>query len=207
VALLIIWGFRVFFRTIGEGMFHCPRCGGDRQYRLRSGRRFVTVFFIPLIPLNTVGDHVQCATCGTRYHVDALKAPTAAQMQAALPAGMRAAACLMLHAGGESSTPARQRAVEAIAHSGAQGYDTAALDADLARPPENAAAGLGAVGAQLAVPAREWFLAEMVRIGMADGPLTDSERDAAYAIGAGVGMTQAQALGVVTMTERSASSS
>lgn len=204
--MLIIWGLRVFFRTIGEGVFHCQRCGGDRQYRLRAGRRFITVFFIPLIPLNKVGEHVQCATCGTRYHTDVLTMPTAAQMQAALPAGMRAGACIMLHAGGLSSGPARQRAVEAIAHSGAQGYDSSALDADLTKTPQDATAELGRVGAQLAVPAREWFLAEVVRIGMADGPLTDGEREAAHVIGAGLGMTQAQTLGVVTMTERSASS-
>lgn len=132
--------------------------------------------------------------------------PTAAQIQAALPTGMRAGACIMLHAGGLPGGPARQRAVEAIAHSGAQGYDSAALDADLAKTPHDATAELGRVGAQLAVPAREWFLAEVVRIGMADGPLTDGEREAAHVIGAGLGMTQAQTLGVVTMTERSASS-
>ena len=54
-GLLLIWGLRVFYRTIGQGVFHCRRCGGDRHYRLRSGRRFFTLFFIPVIPLNKVG--------------------------------------------------------------------------------------------------------------------------------------------------------
>jgi hypothetical protein len=61
------------------------------------------------------------------------------------------------------------------------------------------------VGGQLAVPAREWFLAEVVRIGMADGPLSGAEREAAHAVGAGLGMTQAQVLGVITLTEQGAS--
>jgi hypothetical protein len=39
---------------------------------------------------------------------------------------------------------------------------------------------------------------------MADGPLTDGERQAALAIGNHLGMTQAQVVGVVTMTEQSA---
>jgi hypothetical protein len=72
--LLIIWGVRVFFNSTGQGVFQCPRCGGDRQYRRRSGRRFFTVFFIPLIPLNRVGEHVQCGNCRTRFHVDVLTA-------------------------------------------------------------------------------------------------------------------------------------
>jgi hypothetical protein len=77
VTLLIIWGIRVFFKTTGQGVFHCQRCGGDREYRRRSGRRFFTLFYIPVIPLNKVGEHVQCRTCRTRYHVDVLKMPAA----------------------------------------------------------------------------------------------------------------------------------
>ena len=65
--MLIIFGLRVFYRTIAQGTFHCRRCGGDRQYRHRAGRRWFTLFFLPVIPLNSVGEHVQCTTCRTRY--------------------------------------------------------------------------------------------------------------------------------------------
>ena len=40
---------------------------------------------------------------------------------------------------------------------------------------------------------------------MADGPLTRAEREAAHVIGAGLGMTQAQTLGVIALTEQRAS--
>jgi len=205
VTVLIIWGIRVFFHTTAQGVFHCQRCGGDRQYRRRAGRRFFTLFFIPIIPLNKVGEHVQCTTCKTRYHVEVLNLPTAAQMQAALPAGMRAGATTMLRAGDPGSAAARQRAIAAITAAGQQAYSDAVLNADLAVAPDAAAAALGQVGAQLAIQAREWFLAEVVRIGLADGPLTDAERHAAYTVGASLGMTQAQALGLITLTEQGAS--
>jgi hypothetical protein len=205
-GLLIIWGLRVFYRTIGQGVFHCRRCGGDRQYRLRSGRRFFTLFFIPVIPLNKVGEHVQCVTCRTRYHTSALAAPTAEQMQAALPAGMRAAVSAMLRAGDPGSPPARRKAIEAVTGAGAQGYDDAALARDLAQPFDYVAPALNQVSQQLAVQAKEWFLAEVVRIGMVDGPLSDAERQAAQGVAAGLGMTQAQAYGVISMTERAAAS-
>jgi hypothetical protein len=204
--LLLIWGLRVFYRTTGQGVFHCRRCGGDRQYRLRSGRRFFTLFFIPIIPLNKVGEHVQCLACKTRYHTNALAAPTAEQMQAALPAGMRAAASVVLRAGDPGNLLARRKAVEAITGAGAQGYDEAALDRDLAQPFEFVTPALNQVGQQLAVQAKEWFLAEVVRIGMTDGPLSDSERQAAQGVAADLGMTQAQAYGVISMTERAAAS-
>ncbi len=204
--MLLIWGLRVFYRTIGQGVFHCKRCGGDRQYRLRSGRRFFTLFFIPIIPLNKVGEHVQCLTCKTRYHTNALALPTAEQMQAALPAGMRAAASAMLRSGDQGSLQARRKAIEAITGAGAQGYNEAALDSDLAQSPEYVAPALNQVGEQLAAQAKEWFLAEVVRIGMSDGPLSDAERQAAQAVAADLGMTQAQAYGVISMTERAAAS-
>src|ERR1700758_5137435 len=110
--MLIIFGLRVFYRTIAQGAFFCRRCGGDRQSGHGAGRRWFTFFFLPVIPLNSVGEHVQCRTCRTRYVTDALSQPTAAQMQAALPAGMRAAASAMLRSGDPNRPEARQRAIE-----------------------------------------------------------------------------------------------
>jgi hypothetical protein len=214
--LLLIFGLRVFYRAVGQGMFHCQRCGGDREYRHRAGRRWFTLFFIPVIPLNHAGDHVQCTICGTRYRMDVLCLPTTAQMQEALPAGMRAAAIAMLRTGGGSSGSARRRAIDAIKGAGIADYDDAALDADLSaaampaqpgqhQPGQDLAEPLNRLAIQLAIPAREWFLAEVVRIGLADGMLSDDERHAAREVAAQLGMTPAQARGVISMTEEGAS--
>lgn len=204
IPLLIIFGFRVFFRTLAHGTFHCRRCGGDRQYRHRAGRRWFTLFFLPVIPLNAVGEHVQCTSCRTRYVTDVLGQPTTAQMQAALPAGMRAAVSAMLRSGDPSNQASRQRAVEAVVRSGVPDYNEAMLDADLTQSFDVIRPALNQVGGQLAIQAREWYLAEVIRIAMADGPLTETERHAALAIGTDLGMTQAQVIGVVAMTEQSA---
>ena len=203
--MLIIFGLRVFYRTITQGTFHCRRCGGDRQYWLRAGRRWFTLFFIPVIPLNQVGQHVQCTTCRARYLTDVLSQPTTAQMQAALPAGMRAAASAMLRSGDPASPVSRQRAIEAVVAAGTPGYDEAMLDTDLRQPFESVRPALNQVGRQLTIQAREWYLADVIRIGMADGPLTEGERQAALVIGTELGMTQAQVIGVIAMIEQSAS--
>jgi tellurite resistance protein len=209
-SLLIIFGLRVFYRTIGQGAFHCQRCGGDREYRHRAGRRWITLLFIPVVPLTRVGEHVKCAVCGTWYRMGVLALPTSAQMLVALPAGMRAAATVVLRAGGGSSAPARRRAIDAVRSAGLAEYDDAALDADLAtsamsaNPAQDLAGPLNRLAIQLAVPAREWFLADAVRIGLADGPLSDEERQAAQEIAAQLGMTLAQARGVISMTEEGA---
>ncbi len=204
IELLIIFGMRVFYRTIAQGTFHCRRCGGDRQYRHRVGRRWFTLFFIPVIPLNKVGEHVQCTTCRTRYVPDVLGLPTTEQMQAALPAGMRAAASAMLRSGDPYNPAARQRAIEAIIGAGMPGYTEAMLEEDLRQPFETIRPALNQVGGQLTLQAREWYLADVIRIALAGGSLTDSERLAAQTIGGDLGMTQAQSLGVIAMTEQSA---
>lgn len=205
--MLIIWGLRVIYHTIARGVFFCRRCGGDRDYRHRAGRRFITVFFIPLIPLTKTGEHVQCTTCKTRYVSDVLRLPTAARMQKALPAGMRALVAVMLRAGDPASPDARRRAIDAVTGAGAQGYDDAALEADLALPAREGRRAIIALGEQLRVHAREWHLAELIRIAMADGPLTGAERAAAEAVAADLGLTQAQVIGVITLAEQGAGQS
>ena len=202
--LIFIWGLRVVYRTLGKGMFFCRRCGGDREYRHRSGRRFITVFFIPLIPLTKTGEHVQCRSCKTRYVTEVLRLPTTAALQLALAAGMRALMTAMLRIGDPASPLARRRAIEAVAGTGERDYDEAALDADLAEPPDGEVTRIAALGGQLQFEAREWYLAEAIRIGLADGPLSPAERAAAGHLATALGMTQAQAIGVLALTEANA---
>ncbi|HEX3713466.1 MAG TPA: hypothetical protein VHV09_11800 [Trebonia sp.] len=202
--MLIIWGLRVIYRTLGRGVFFCRRCGGDREYRQRAGRRYITVFFIPLVPLMKTGAHVQCLTCKTRYVTEVLKLPTTVQMQLALAAGMRAMVAVMLRAGDPGSPAARRRAVDAVTGAGDRGFDAEALEEVLAEPAGAGRPEIAALGSQLQVEAREWCLAEAIRIGMADGPLTGTERAAAEHLAAALGMTQAQAIGVIALTEQNA---
>lgn len=202
--MLIIWGLRVIYRTIAQGVFFCRKCGGDRHYRHRAGRRFVTLFFVPIVPLTRTGEHVRCMTCKTRYVTEVLGLPTAARMQEALPAGIRALVTVMLRAGDPASPPARRRAIEAVTGAGARDYDDAALDADLGQPAQAGQPRITALRDQSQVHAREWYLAEMIRIAMADGPLTGAQRAAAEHVAADLGLTPAQALGVITLAEQGA---
>ena len=199
-------GPRFRFRATGSGMMHCHRCGGDRQYESCIARRWIHVLYIPVIPLDRVAEHVQCGTCLTRYRIEVLRLPTSAQMEAALPAGALAAVTVMLRAGDEASGAARSRAIEVVRTAGLAGYDDAALSAHLAAadPDRNNSAALSRLAAQLTMPAPEWFLADAVRVGLADGPLSEEERGAACQIAAWLGMTAAQAHDVIWLTEEGA---
>jgi tellurite resistance protein len=201
-------GIRFCFKRTGHGTLHCHRCGGDRPYQQCTGRRWFHVLHVPLIPLDRVAEHVQCRICRTRYRIEVLGLPTLAAMQAALPAGSLAAVTTMLRAGDPTSLRARSRAIDIMRQAGLPDYDEAALTADLAAaddPAADVAAPLRSLARQLAMPAPEWFLAGAVRVGLADGLLSDDERGAARLIAAHLGMTSAQAHGVIWLTEEGAS--
>jgi hypothetical protein len=132
-----------------------------------------------------------------------LALPTSARMLTVLPAATRAAAAVMLRAGDEDSGLARASAIEAVRTAGDGDYGEAGLRSDLARDVVLAPV-LGNLAIQLIMPAHEWFLAGIVRIGLADGQLSAEERAAARHIAACLGMTPAQAHGVIWMTEESA---
>jgi Tellurite resistance protein TerB len=205
---LSLIGVRFCFKSTGHGTLHCHRCGGDRPYRQCTGRRWFHVLRIPLIPLDRIDEHVQCRICGTRYRIEVLGLPTLAAMEAALPAGSLVAVTTMLRAGDPASAAARSRAVAMVRDAGVPGYDDAALAADLATaddPARDVAASLRTLARQLVTPAPEWFLAELVRIGLADGPLSTDEREAAQLMAAHLGMTSAQAHDVIWLTEEAAS--
>ncbi|MFG1999652.1 zinc-ribbon domain-containing protein [Spirillospora sp. NPDC048911] len=202
--MLLIFGLSVFFRTVSEGSFHCPQCGGDRNYRRRAGRRWFTLFFVPVIPLNRVGEAVECRTCRTRFGVSVLRTPTALQMAAALPAGMRAAATLVLRAGDPADEAARDLAVEAVRGYGEERYDEDDVAADLQLRVEFLEEEVARAGAQLAVEAKEWFLSQAVRVGLAGGPLTENERRTLHRVAQLLGMSRAHALGVIVTTEGAA---
>ena len=72
---MIIFGTRVRHTTLSSGQFYCPQCKAQRAYELRRARNYFALYFIPIIPMNTVGEYVTCQTCGTNFKPDVLKMP------------------------------------------------------------------------------------------------------------------------------------
>lgn len=60
---MIIFGTRGVKFKIDEGRFACPQCAAERDYKHKKVRRFFTLYFIPLIPLDSLGDFVECQSC------------------------------------------------------------------------------------------------------------------------------------------------
>lgn len=215
--MLALTGSRVCYRTIGHGVFHCERCGGDRPYRHRSGRRWAHLLGVPVARIGDTGEHLRCTVCRTCYRTELLAVPTIEQMLVALLAATKAAVLAMLRAGGATSPAARGRGIALIRNAGAPDYHDGRLLAALAAPAagrglpgsgDEAVPGLRpaveAVAIQLESHAREWFLAQVVHVGLADGALSDAERTVGRTIARHLGMTAAHGRDVISLTEEAA---
>ena len=53
---MIVFGTRGVTSTKETGPFNCLFCGDQRAYSRKSVRRFFTLYFIPVIPLDEMGN-------------------------------------------------------------------------------------------------------------------------------------------------------
>ena len=60
---MIIFGTRGVKSTMKEGQFTCPQCASNQRYKHKKVTNFFTLYFIPLIPLGSAGDYVECQSC------------------------------------------------------------------------------------------------------------------------------------------------
>jgi tellurite resistance protein len=194
---LIVWGFKVLFKVVGNGVFSCPNCGQDRNYERREARRWFTLFWIPIIPLKVIGSVVRCQYCGNDFRESVLQRPTAAQTTDLLQNAVRGVMVNVLRQGGATHPAARQAAVQEIVLAGASGYQEGNLDQDFAVVPQDLSQMLGALTAQLPQTGREALVAGAARVALADGPLNPGEQAVVNAVGAALGMSPAYVAGVV----------
>ncbi|MEZ4260776.1 MAG: TerB family tellurite resistance protein [Polyangiaceae bacterium] len=78
MLLLIVLGTRGVTYTTGTGELACPTCQAQTTYRARRVRRFLSLYFVPLVPLGVMGDYLECTTCLDTFDVDAAEGGEAA---------------------------------------------------------------------------------------------------------------------------------
>ncbi|WP_432096853.1 TerB family tellurite resistance protein [Streptomyces sp. bgisy100] len=199
-----VWGMRTTWRTVGDGEFFCPDCGGDRNHRRRTGRRRLAVFGLPLLPRGATGPVVECCSCHGRFGADVLDHPTTTRFSAMLRDAVHTVALAVLAAGGAEDRGVREVAVGAVRGAGFEDCTgeqllalVEALAADTGRLPGCFDGGLEGgtalaielhealepLSPHLAPVGREGILLQGARIALADGPYSPAEREALAAVG------------------------
>ncbi|GGT47835.1 TerB family tellurite resistance protein [Streptomyces purpureus] len=196
-----VCSIRTSWNTIGDGEFFCPGCGGDRNYRRRTGRRRFAVLGVPVLPRGFAGPVVECAACHTHYGTDVLDHPTTSRFSAMLRDGVHTVALAVLAAGGTASTTAVRTAVAGVRAAGFEectGEQLVSLVEALAADTGRFIPDAGPCGAALAIElhealeplaphlaasGRESILVQGARIALADGAYTPAERDVLTTVG------------------------
>lgn len=50
-----------------KGMFLCPDCESTESFRLRASRPFLTLYFVPVLPIGGIHEYVQCTRCKNSF--------------------------------------------------------------------------------------------------------------------------------------------
>jgi uncharacterized tellurite resistance protein B-like protein len=64
---MILIGTMNLTGTRDRGNFYCPSCGITQSYRLRARRPWLTLYFIPTVPIGSVEMFVQCDQCRSTW--------------------------------------------------------------------------------------------------------------------------------------------
>ncbi len=64
---MLLIGTMNWASTRMRGMFVCPECGTNQRFRLRSSRPFLTLYFIPVLPIGGIKEYVECGDCKSAF--------------------------------------------------------------------------------------------------------------------------------------------
>lgn len=200
---LIIFGTRGVTLTAAEGEFHCPDCG-TASYRHRKVRRFFTLYFIPLIPLDLLGEYIECGKCQGTYNMGVLShdpAASNAAFEAEFHKAIRRTMVLMCLADGvvdPEEIATIQRVFGRIAKREITEQEVrdeiAAAQAD-GRPVAEFLAG--AVAATLNDHGKELVVRSAFLVAAADGEFQEEEQKLLADIGRALQLTPAHLKGVI----------
>ena len=203
--MIFVWGWKVRFRTVAEGVFFCQVCGGDRHFHRKQGRRWITIFFIPMIPLNNVGDEfVECTTCRNAYRLSVLNQPTSAALSESLVGATRSALAWLLRTSppGAATVGAALGVLSSAAN---RPWTEPELQADIAHLDVSGLPDqLATLASVLNDHGREGFLTGCARVAAADGVITDGERALLDNVAGALSMTPAHARGVIAQVAEQA---
>lgn len=195
---MIIFGTRGRSHAIGRGQFFCPREGGDRAYEHKEARRWFTLYFIPLIPLDRLGDYIECTGCQSTYYTSVLEAPTGATIQDVLTQAIRHVAVALTIADGHIDDAERRVAVEVVKQFANVEYGEPEFATDLDHlDPTHLVDKLEELGGILNDQGKEAVLEAAMRLAASDGSIDAEEVAVVEQIGDALTMTRAHVRGVI----------
>ncbi len=200
---MIIFGTRGVTSTKGNGRFFCPQCGHERPYEAKRMRRFFTLYFIPVIPLDVLQEWVECAQCRQAFKPEVLQydpAPRQAAQTAARAAVVVAARRVLAIAAGRAPAPEiRGAALQAHRLLFGEEWPEAELADDLARAasPSSTLEPVSRVADQLNADGKEAILSQALNVARSGGEVAPDTAAALGAAAKALGLPEAHWRGIL----------
>ncbi|MEZ4236041.1 MAG: TerB family tellurite resistance protein [Myxococcota bacterium] len=200
---MIIFGSRGVTSSGATGTFHCPTCGSGAPYRRKSVRRFFTLYFIPVIPLDKLADYVECTTCRGTFQPAVLDFdPTSQQaaFEAEFQRAVRGVAVKMMLADGvvEDDEVLAVCALLEKVTGDAPTPDRIRADAEAMRTDGRSVADyVASVRGGLNDRGKELVVRAALAIASSDGKISDTERLLLVEIGEALELTEAHLMGIL----------
>ncbi|MEL7221469.1 MAG: TerB family tellurite resistance protein [Bacteroidota bacterium] len=178
---MIIFGTRSVKFTKEQGQFHCPQCETQRDYKHKSARRFFTLYFIPLIPLDKLGEYVECRTCKGTFIPKVLeyqKSASADNFLSEYEKALKHSLVLMMLADGEIDDREMEvvlKVFNKFSHHDVTMPELEAYVSDVQRNPQHVATYLRGVAPRLNGHGKEMVIKCALSVAAADNHIDDSE--------------------------------
>jgi uncharacterized tellurite resistance protein B-like protein len=176
---MIIFGTRGVKSTVKSGNFNCPQCQENRFYRHRKVRNFFTLYFIPLIPLGSAGEYVECSDCkGTFIPRVLINNPDKDEFLAIYEKAIRHAMVLIMLADGVIDDKEKEQVLKIINKFGSNDLTMPDLESYIKlvkEKNEDITTYLKKVGPALNEHGKETVIRCALAVAAADGKIDDTE--------------------------------
>jgi len=200
---MIIFGTRGVTLKTGSGEFTCPQCNSQQPYNWRTVRRFFTLYFIPVIPMDKLGEYVECQNCKGTFRPDVLQYDPQAERnkaRAEFADHIKRVSILTALADGDLEDSEEEAIRDVYQGLSGQTIDTATLQREISQARQaqaTPAAYAKRMAETLNEHGKEVVVKAALRVAMADGPLNVQEEQALDDLAAGLNMTQAHYRGIM----------
>lgn len=200
---MIIWGWKGVTSTKDRGGFHCPSCNGSTDYQLKRVRRFFTLYFIPIIPLNQLGEYVECGRCRNRFEANVLSydhEAEAGKFRDLVFKAILRTMSLVCIADGVIEDSEIDAIVTIFTNITGIQIDELDVRRDIQEAQEKGDAlegYLGAIAPMLNDAGKEMVVKACLAVATADGSFDDSEKALVSQVASILGMTPAHMMGVI----------
>ncbi len=200
---MIIFGTRGVRSTKATGTFDCPQCEANRGYRHRKVTRFFTLYFIPLIPLGSKGEYIECDHCKGTFITKVINNETSndkGQFMAMYEQAIRHVMVKIMLADGVIDDNEKVKVLEIINKYGHNDMTSSQLEdyiKDVQADSGDISTYLKGVGPALNEHGKELLIKCALDVAYADGHFDESERTLIFEMGVIMEMSSAHIKGII----------